>query len=191
MLKSYSAINGQSIYDVCLNAYGGLDNLIKLLQDSGADQGINDVPQSGQQYVFDDSLVMDQAVNQAYTLSGIRYATLNGSNGQTYYIIIQKPVTAAPEPPGRIVPIPNPDDMVTQINGTSYTSSADGTTVITPLDKDGGSMIGVDLVQIEKEIRPIINANWVWNKTTGVLTLTNGEVVDNGQTLFIIYSKVV
>jgi hypothetical protein len=191
MLKTYNAVNGQSIYDVCLNAYGSLDNLVKLLTDSGAGQGVNDVPASRQAYIFDDSLVIDQSINQAYTLSGIRYATLLGTNGQTYYVIIQKrpkPITG--EQPTVIPPV-NPDDMITQVASTEFVSGANGTTVITPLDKDGNSMIGYDLVQLEKEIRPISKNNWVWNKTSGILTLTNSEVVDTGETLFILYSKIV
>jgi hypothetical protein len=190
MLKNYSAVSGQSMFDVCLNTYGTLDRIIKQLVDSGGTQGVNAVPASGQAFIYDDDLVDDQAVNQAYLLTGVRYATINGTNGQTYYIIDQN--TPRPIPPGTqppIVPPVNPDDMITQVNGTSFTSGADGTTVMTPFDKDGNSMIGCDIVQIEKEIRPIINANFVWNKSAGILTLTNGETVDKDQTLFIIYSK--
>lgn len=192
MLKQYSAVNGQSIFDVCLNTYGTLDRLVKQLVDSGAGQGVNDVPASGQLYVYDDELVADQAVNQSYLLTSTRYATINGTNGQTYYIINQNIPTVVPTgaPPTVIPPI-NPDDMITQVNGASFASGADGTVVMTLMDKDGNSMIGNDLIQIEKEIRPIINANWVWNKTTGILTLINGETVDAGQTLFYLYSKVV
>ena len=97
-------------------------------------------------------------------------------------------------PPGSQPPVvtpPNPDDMITQVNGAQFVSGADGTTIITLMDKDGNSMIGNDLIQIEKEIRPIVNANWVWNKISGILTLINGETVDNGQTLFYLYSKIV
>jgi hypothetical protein len=191
MLKNYNAVNGQSIYDVCLNTYGTLDQLIKQLVESGTGQGVNDVPASGQVYVYDDDLVVAQAVNQAYLLTATRYATVNGTNGQTYYIINQNPAVPVPVAgnPGPPVTPPNPATMLTQVNGTSFTSGADGTTVITPFDKDGNSMIGCDIVQIEKEIKPIVNANWVWNKNSGILTLTNGETVDKDQTLFIIYSK--
>jgi hypothetical protein len=179
------------MFDICLNTYGSLDNLIKQLVDSGGNQGVNDVPVSGQQFIYDDDLVVDQSVSQAYLLTGIRYATINGTNGQTYYIINQNPVVPinGGDDPGPPVTPPNPATMLTQVNGTSFVSGADGTTVITPFDKDGNSMIGCDIVQIEKEIRPIINSNWVWNKTSGILTLTNGETVDKDQTLFIIYSK--
>jgi hypothetical protein len=180
------------MFDVCLNTYGTLDRIIKQLVDSGGTQGVNAVPASGQQFVYDDDLVDDQAVNQAYLLTGIRYATINGTNGQTYYIINQNPVIPVPGPgPGPVIPPINPDDMITQVNGASFVSGADGTNVITLMDKDGNSMIGCDLIQIEREIRPIINANWVWNKTSGILTLINGEAVDFGQTLFYLYSKVI
>lgn len=192
MLKQYNAVNGQSIFDVCLNTYGTLDRLIKQLVDSGAGQGVNDIPASGQVYVYDDELVEAAAVNQQYLLTAVRYVTLNGTNGQTYYVINQN--TPRPIPPGNQPPIvtpPNPDDMITQVNGAQFISGADGTTIITLMDKDGNSMIGNDLIQIEKEVRPIVNANWVWNKSTGILTLINGEAVDKGQTLFYLYSKVV
>lgn len=192
MLKKYKSVNGQSIYDVCLNTYGTLDQLIKQLVDSGAGQGVNDVPASGQEYVYDDDMVVAQAVNQAYLLTATRYATVNGTNGQTYYIINQNlPPTIPPGSQPPIVTPLNPDDMITQVNGAQFVSGADGTVVMTLMDKDGNSMIGNDLIQIEKEIRPIVNANWVWNKFTGTLTLINGEVVDNGQTLFYLYSKVI
>lgn len=192
MLKNYSAVNGQSMFDICLNTYGTLDRIVKQLVDSGGIQGVNAVPARGQVFVYDDDLVADQAVNQAYLLTGIRYATINGTNGQTYYIINQNtPQAIQPDAQPPIVTPPNPDDMITQVNGAQFVSGADGTTVMTLQDKDGNSMIGCDLVQIEKEIRPIINANWVWNKTSGILTLINGEALDNGQTLFYLYSKVV
>lgn len=179
------------MFDICLNTYGTLDRIIKQLVDSGGTQGVNAVPASGQVFVYDDDLVADQLVNQAYLLTGIRYATINGTNGQTYYIVNQNPPKTTPEAQPPIVPPINPDDMITQVAGAQFVSGADGTTVMTLMDKDGNSMIGNDLIQVEKEIRPIINANWVWNKSTGTLTLINGDAVDNGQTLFYLYSKVV
>jgi hypothetical protein len=55
-------------------------------------------------------------------------------------------------------------------------------------------MIGYDIVALEREIRPIENLptpnqKWSWNKLTGILTLLNGETIDAGVTLFILYSK--
>lgn len=192
MQKNYNASKGQSIYDVTLNAYGTLDNIVKLLQDSG-DQGVDDVPASNQLYFFDDSLVKDQAVNQAYTLSGIKYATLVGGNGSYYVILQDKQIPSTPSEtatPGGNNPV-NEDFMIGQ---TQFVSNADGTTVISPVDADGNSMIGYDVIALELEIRPIENLptpnqKWSWNKITATLSLHNGEVVDNGQTLFILYNK--
>ena len=192
MQKNYNAKFGQSIYDVTLNAYGTLDNIIKLLQDSG-NQGVDDVPISGQLYVYDDSLVSDQQVQQQYALSGIRYATLTGTNG-TYYIINQdRPTPILPGNTGGDGPTTSPP-MGYAVGQTQFVSNADGTTIITPVDADGASMIGYDIIAIEREIRPIENIpapnqRWSWNKLTGVLTLQHGETLDAGVTLFILYSK--
>lgn len=188
MIQTYTAVDGQSNFDICLNTYGSLDNLYKMLQDSGVDNVVIK-PASGQPFLFDDSLVSDQAITQSFILNGVRYATSTGNYGSVYYISKQT------LPPGYfppvILPIPNPVTMYAQANNTTYVSVADGTTVVTPLDKDGVSMIGYDIVQIEHEIKPLANAQYNWNKSTGVLTLLGGTTVDNGETLFIIYSKII
>lgn len=190
MLKSYNAITGQSIYDVCLNTYGTLDLLVKLLVDSGGGNGVDDIPASRQAYIYDDALVVDQSINQAYTLSGIIYATADGINGQTYYIIKQKqPILIKPAAPS-IEPPPNPDNVMISVESTQYVSNANGTTVITPLDKSGNSMIGYEVSQLENEIRPLRSNEWSWNKVTGILTLINGAVIDSGNTLFILYTRI-
>jgi hypothetical protein len=197
MLKNYSAIFGQSIFDVCLNTYGSLDRLVKLLQDSGAGQGVNDTPASGQVYVYDDALVVDQQVNQSFLLSGLRYATLLGKNGSTYYVIKQKQPRTLPRPNDPEIPdetgLPGPpnDDMAKVTEAANYTSNADGTTLIIPLNKDGNSMSGglYDIVQVEIEIKPLKVGDWQWNKNTGQLILLNGVVLDNTQTIFYIYEK--
>lgn len=192
MLKSYSAIFGQSIFDVCLNAYGALDNLFKLLQDSsGTDQGVDDAPASGQEYIYDDDLVSDQAINQAYTLSGILYATYYGTNGSSMYIVKQRPGTPIPGAPPTDNPPVNPATMLTLTSQTEFISGANGTTVIPLLDENGNSMIGKTVVSVEKEIRPLRKSEWLWNPVTGVLTLMNGAVVDKDETLFVLYTQTV
>jgi hypothetical protein len=192
MQKSYNAVYGQSIFDVCLKTGYSLDNLIKLLQDCYGEQfGVNDVPASGQVYTYDDDLVVNQPVTQAYNLSGTNYATYYGANGSSMYIVRQNAVRTVPGAPPINNPPPNPDDMQTLVESASFVSGADGTTVITPLDKNGGSLIGYTLIFVEREIRPIKRANWVWNPVSGILTLTNGETIDNTQELFYIYTKTI
>lgn len=188
MIQTYNAVDGQSNFDVCLNTYGSLDNLYKMLQDSGVDN-VAVKPASGQPFLFDDGLLAEQNITQSFLLNGVRYATSTGNYGSVYYVNQQTPPIGYVPP--SILPISNPSTMYAQANNTTYVSVADGTTIITPLDKDGNSMIGCDIVQIEKEIKPFANSQYNWNKTTGIITLLAGTTVDNGETLFIIYSKII
>ena len=190
MQKSYNAVYGQSNYDICLNVYGSLDNLMKLLQDSQVDN-VNNNPASNQQFLYDDSLVADQGINQSFSLKGIRYATDIGQNGSVYYITQQTKPPGYKPPPRPIFNPPTTSSMYSQTSSTEYLSNADGTTIITLLDKDGNSMIGCDLVQVEKEIKPLGKSQWSWAKSTGILTLLSGTTVDNGQTLFVLYNKTI
>ena len=73
-MQLFEAIAGQSIYDVCLQTYGTLDFFYKLLQDSNvlnADAAVV----SGQKFLWDDTLVQNQQVNNAFAASGIYYST--------------------------------------------------------------------------------------------------------------------
>jgi hypothetical protein len=74
-MQIYKAINGQSIYDVCLQTYGSLDYLYKLMQDN-AFAGLDDKVISGQEFVWDDSLVINQQVNAAFLATGQLYSTM-------------------------------------------------------------------------------------------------------------------
>jgi hypothetical protein len=83
MLQTFNAINGQSLLDVCLNTYGTTDLLYKLLQDNTI-PNLNSTPVTGQQFVYDDSLVIDQGVNQYFNLTNTKYATdINTTNYAT------------------------------------------------------------------------------------------------------------
>lgn len=73
-MQQFSAVSDQSLYDVCLNTYGDLGFLYKLLQDNGVPSVKDDVV-TGQIFLWDDSLVINQQINQAFAASGIKYAT--------------------------------------------------------------------------------------------------------------------
>jgi hypothetical protein len=73
MLK-YNAVQGQSIYDVCLNTYGSFDYLTKLLQDNNI-ESIDKPLFSGQILAWDETLTIDQVVNKISQNSNIIYAT--------------------------------------------------------------------------------------------------------------------
>lgn len=74
MIQTFNAINGQSMYDVCLNTYGTLDLMYKLLQDNNIDN-IGITPASGQAFLYDDGLVIDQGINQYFAAANVKYAT--------------------------------------------------------------------------------------------------------------------
>ena len=73
-MLQYKAVEGQNLLDVCLNTYGSLDFMIKLMQDNGIDN-INTSPVSGQVFTWNETLTIDQLVNQISQNSNIIYAT--------------------------------------------------------------------------------------------------------------------
>ena len=192
-LQNYQAVYGQSLFDICLQLYGSLDFLYKLIQDSGIDS-VNVVPFSGQLFIYDDEQVTDQAIINKNVLGNILYATDIGSNGSVYYIIKQSTprLVRQPQPPGWGIPIKPPPIILPDMAayGTEYLSNADGVTSFYPLDKDGLSMAGrlITIVQVEIEVKPLAKAQWQWNQAQGLMTLLGGKTLDNNQTAFIIYS---
>jgi len=73
-MLQYKAVDNQNIFDICLNTYGTLDLLNKLIEDNGIDN-INVNPASGQLFIWDETLTADQAVNQISQNANIIYAT--------------------------------------------------------------------------------------------------------------------
>lgn len=87
----------------------------------------------------------------------------------------------------RYRPTTNKDNMSTyeQTLEYQYTAGADGETVIVlPL-------IGMRIVQIEREIKPIYADDYAWNGSSGQLTLLNGVELADNETLFILYAKTI
>lgn len=74
--KTYTSRYGQSYYDVCLNTYGTLDLMIKLLQDNNV-TSIAYHPTPGTVFQYDPTLVDDQKLVQAgYTFATATYISL-------------------------------------------------------------------------------------------------------------------
>lgn len=73
-MQTYYSISGQSLQDVCLQTYGDLGYICKLMQDNDIDS-IDDSVGSNQAFIWDDSLVVNQLINQAFIASGIFYST--------------------------------------------------------------------------------------------------------------------
>ena len=70
-MQIFTAISGSTIYDVCLNTYGSLDFLTKLMIDNNFGS-IDNYPENGQQFMFDETLVVNKTVQQI----NIKYATI-------------------------------------------------------------------------------------------------------------------
>jgi hypothetical protein len=108
-MLQYKAVEGQSLLDICLNTYGGLDLMSKLLQDNNI-ENINITPFSGQSFVWDETLTIDQAVNQTSQNSNIIYATEYLHNSPAMGVIsgdggsVVIPAPNPGEPGGPVVP---------------------------------------------------------------------------------------
>jgi hypothetical protein len=79
-MTTFTAISNSTIYDVCLNTYGTLNLLGKLMKDNNFD-GVNAYPVNGQEFIYDETLVNIQSLSKFgnYTVTGgankTKYAT--------------------------------------------------------------------------------------------------------------------
>lgn len=71
MIKSFEAAANSTIYDICLNTYGTLNLLLKLMQDNKF-LNVNTYPVAGQIFLYDDTLIDNSAQMQ----TNIKYATV-------------------------------------------------------------------------------------------------------------------
>ena len=161
MIQSFTAADQSTIWDICLNTYGSVDFIVKLMQDNGF-TNINTYPVAGQIFLYDDTLVVNQNIQQrglpSFIYSTRERLNTNDANMKFYEQTLED----------------------------QYTSIADGETVVVrPL------LIGNRIVQIEKETKPLYETDFLFNPSTGTITLQGGVTVDNGQTLFIIYAKTI
>lgn len=159
------------------------------MQDNGI-LGLDQSIYSGMQFSWDDNLVVDQQLNASYAASGQKYSTDTSALGNVNYVVQRGAIDNVPN--ANSTPYTPPTSGTYQVTlSTSFTSSADGVTTITPLDINNNSLVGCDIVQVVKEIKGLTKSEYSWNKTTGVLTLLGGNTCDAGVTLFILYSKIV
>lgn len=82
----------------------------------------------------------------------------------------------------------NPDDMIRyeQVLETQYTAVNDGETVVILSE-----LINMRVVQIEKEIKPMAMSDFGFNTNNGQINLLNGVTLSAGESLFILYSKLI
>jgi hypothetical protein len=70
-MTTFIAIDNSTIYDVCLNTYGTLNRLAKLMDDNSW-ASVDQYPTAGQEIIFDETLVnvqTNQNLNQNYSVA--------------------------------------------------------------------------------------------------------------------------
>ena len=85
-MSTFYAVDGSTLFDVCLNTYGSLDFFYKLLVDNNIPNA-NYTPKTGQPFNYDETLIVDEQTNRTITLSGIKYTTAINSSTGVYYKI--------------------------------------------------------------------------------------------------------
>jgi hypothetical protein len=77
----------------------------------------------------------------------------------------------------------------TETLSTSEVNDTPGQTVFFIRDNGGASIAGAEVALVIKEVKPLRNNQWNWDRTNGFLTITDSSVfVDAGETLFILYT---
>jgi hypothetical protein len=160
-MLQYNCVFGQSFSDVCLNTYGTMDNYVKMLNDNGINP--NDIPVTAQPVIWDETIVTNQTIQQLTNQNNIIFATLLG-----FGIPQQQSPTMA---------------TYKETKATSYTATTDGESVITIIDLQGNEM-----VQIEREIKPLKDDEYIFNSLLGSITLL-GDPLNTDETIFVIYKK--
>jgi hypothetical protein len=183
-MKNFTAISGQSIWDVCLNTYASLDLVSKLMKDNNFDN-LNAKPLSGQSFLFDDTLIPDQNVTSSIDLNRVKYSTSRTNNG-SIYSTVEGSVNSAAKAGGTVIPTTKDKVKYQQTAGASYTANVDNTTTIVFT----GVPAGASIVQVTKEIKPLKPSEYSWNPTSVTLTLVGISLMAN-ETLFIIWSQMI
>lgn len=70
-MTAFYAIENSSVYDVCLNTYGTLNLLVKLMVDNNH-PGVDKYPENQQLFMYDETLVNNLSEQKANT---VIYAT--------------------------------------------------------------------------------------------------------------------
>lgn len=73
-MTKFIAVDNSTIYDVCLNTYGSLDYLVKLMEENNFD-GVETMPKAGQEFLFDEEMVVNQHIYLSNLNDNIKYAT--------------------------------------------------------------------------------------------------------------------
>ena len=74
MMQTYKALDGQSLYDVCLQTYGSLNYLVKLMTDNNI-SNLDITSIAGIVFIFDERLTVDMLLAGTNTRTDVIYKT--------------------------------------------------------------------------------------------------------------------
>jgi hypothetical protein len=184
-MLQYKAVTGQSVFDLCLNTYGSFDLLFKFLNDNNISD-VNYVPYSGQVFYWDETLTADQAVNVTSTTNSIIYATSTQRNGSVLSIVLDQGNGGGAGNGGIYPPYTPP----TTGGSTSYyiTYGVQYVGVGAENTFNLSELVGVTLVQVTREVQPLLPSMYTFNALTGSITLTGNALIAE-EVVYIIYTK--
>jgi hypothetical protein len=185
-MLQFKAIEGQSLWDVCLQTYGTLNLMTKLLQDNNI-ESINIYPYGGQKFIWDETLSANQSINISSTNANIIYATRAFRNGNVLSVVLNGSYVGGHVINNDYYDPKNPINMIKyqKTSEVQYTAIGGETFVILP------ELLNATIIQVTREIKPLLNADYSLIPSLGRLGLMNGIVLDAGETLFIIYGKII
>lgn len=179
-MSKFNAVSGQSLLDVCLNCYGSLDYLGKLITDNNI-ANLDTPVVTGMVFDYDNSLVVDQNIQRVTTLSGKIFATVPQSNSNTYYVVSGGGSVVNPNAPAT----PSfPAKTYTKTSSTYYVATGGESDVSLP------ALQGCTILQIERNIQPLKPSDFSFDTITGNITILT-DSLSSGETLFILYNQVV
>jgi hypothetical protein len=185
-MLAYNSVNGQSIWDICLNTYGSIDFMSKLLIDNGI-ESIDTVLPNAMTWVWDESFSTDQKLNITNTNNNIIYATSASSRGSVLSIILNDNQSVPFNNPNILNPIiVTPPTSHTMIAEKQYIATGgESSIVFTELVNNNA-----EIIQITREVQILENSEYSFNPTTGTITLS-GDTLATGEVLFIIYQTAI
>ena len=172
-MQIFNSIDGQSVLDVCLNTYGSLDYVGKMMSDNGVELSTD---MAGRAARFDDTLIADQVITKTAKAATLFSPLPSSDNTQSLSIISRKYSTGADLTPQ------STDNM--KIENDYYVAGTDGVTTATLSGR-----IGWDVKLVIKEVKPLLPSEFTWNKTTGALALLGGLSLMTNETLFFLFTK--
>ena len=83
-MSVFKSVSGQSIFDVCLNTYGNLDNVAKLAKDSGL-SSLNSTIKTGTVFQVDETILLNDNVVNPFPSLKYLTATIDYDDGYTAF----------------------------------------------------------------------------------------------------------